>query len=329
MRGVNVLLVEDNELNQEVATLMLKQAGIEVEIAQNGKEAVDIFLSNPDYFHIILMDLQMPIMSGYEATALIREQNKKIPIIALTAAAMVEDRKKVLESGMNDHLGKPINTEELYEKIACWCKPSVNNFEKISPIPKNEDGSILDVAYALKIVSGKKELLNTLLFKFLFQLNEEFADLSEQITNNDPFAASQIHALKGVSGNLGAKALFLQCSRIDLLFKEGKSIPDDEVQRFVEAVEALKDRIKEVIISKETLSDPFSSVKLNPQEVKNLFEQIQNDLKLGNMIQSDDLYLLIQALHGSVNQKELIMWREAIEEFNYDSALEVMNQWKL
>ncbi len=325
LSGVNVLLVEDNELNQEVATLMLKQVGVEVKTAQNGKEAVDLFLLNPDYFHIILMDLQMPIMSGYEATALIREENKKIPIIALTAAAMVEDRKKVLESGMNDHLGKPINTEELYQKIAYWCKPSADNVENVSHMIKSKDDSIFDVDYALKLVSGKKELLNTLLSKFLSQLDEEFVDLPERITTNDPSAASLIHALKGVSGNLGANTLFRQCSRIDLYFKEGNSIPDDEVQRFIEAVEALKDRIKEVIISEET----FSAPELNPKDIKNLFEQIQSDLKVGTMIQSNDLYQLIKALHGSVNQKELIMWREAMEEFDYDSALEMMDRWKL
>jgi signal transduction histidine kinase len=93
--GINVLLVEDNEINQEVASMMLERVGIDVEIAKNGKEAVNKYLADIAKYNLILMDLQMPIMSGYEATRIIREHNKEIPIIALSAAAMVEDRQKV------------------------------------------------------------------------------------------------------------------------------------------------------------------------------------------------------------------------------------------
>lgn len=324
---VNVLLVEDNELNQEVAILMLRKVGIEAKTAQNGKEAVDLFLSNQDYFHIVLMDLQMPIMSGYEATAIIREHDKSIPIIALTAAAMVEDREKVLEAGMNDHLSKPIDADDLYKRIAHWCNISVPDFKSTSPLEKRTDAALLDVAYALNIVSGKKELLDSLLSKFLLQLDGEFSDVPKRILQDDPDAASLIHALKGVSGNLGAKALSAQCSRIDALFKEGKSIPNEEVQRFIAAVEAVKDQIKKVIAEEKHSIHPVSN--LAPQEIKNLFEQIQNDLKVGSMIQLDDQHQLIEGIRGSVDQKELIRWREAMEEFDYDSALEVMNRWKL
>jgi len=323
--GVNVLLVEDNELNQEVALLMLKKAGIEVKTAQNGKEAVDIFLSNPNYFHIILMDLQMPIMSGYEATEIIREKDKKIPIIALTAAAMVEDREKVLEAGMNDHLSKPIDTAELYKKIAQWC--GVSGTMRTLSLNANTDASILDIKYALNLVSGKKELLNTLLLKFLTQLDGEFSDIPKRLSQNDPSAAALIHALKGVSGNLGARALSSQCTRIDALFKEGKSIPDEEVQRYIEAVDALKEQIKEVTEEQKDSMDTSSGLSLS--ELKTLFERIYNDLSTGNMVQTEDQHRFTEALHGFVEHKEIMRWKEAMEEFDYDSASEVMSRWKL
>ncbi|MDY0122224.1 MAG: ATP-binding protein [Sulfurimonas sp.] len=120
LKGLSVLLVEDNEINQEVATIMLESAGVHVDIACDGEEGVALFMQNQERYDWILMDLQMPIMSGYEATKKIREYNKKIPIIALTAAAMVEDKQKVLEAGMNDHLGKPIEKEELYRVLLAY-----------------------------------------------------------------------------------------------------------------------------------------------------------------------------------------------------------------
>lgn len=327
LSGINVLLVEDNELNQEVAMLMLKKVGIEVKTAKNGKEAVALFLANRDYFHIILMDLQMPIMSGYEATGIIREHDTKIPIIALTAAAMVEDKAKVLEAGMNDHLSKPIDTEELYKRIAHWCNITSVDSTTRDHLPSVQDNAIFDLAYALTIVSGKKELLDTLLGKFLVQLEGEFADIPKRIESNDPTAASLVHALKGVSGNLGAKALSFQCSRIDSLYKEDKPIPDEEIQRFIETLDAAKNHIKAVMEGRELPTPP--PLRLNHQEVKNLLEKIQNDLKVGSMIQLDDQQQLMEGLHGSIDQKELMVWREAMEEFDYDSALEVMRRWKL
>ncbi|MCD6259310.1 MAG: PAS domain S-box protein [Helicobacteraceae bacterium] len=117
LQGLCILLVEDNEINQEVATMILESAGMQVDIASNGEEGVELFMQNQERYSAILMDLQMPVMSGYEATKKIREYDKEIPIIALTAAAMVEDKQKVLEAGMNDHLGKPIEKEDLYEVL--------------------------------------------------------------------------------------------------------------------------------------------------------------------------------------------------------------------
>ena len=117
LQGVQILLVEDNEVNQLVASMMLEKVGIEVTIASNGQEGVDTYLANPEKFDLILMDLQMPILSGYDATKKIREHNKTIPIIALTAAAMIEDKQKALEAGMDDHLSKPIEKEKMYQTI--------------------------------------------------------------------------------------------------------------------------------------------------------------------------------------------------------------------
>ncbi len=117
-----ILLTEDNELNQEIATAILEGAGFTIEIAENGQVAVDMLSrSQPGYYQMILMDVQMPVMNGYEATRIIRKlENRKlasIPILAMTANAFEEDKQEALRSGMNGHIAKPINIEILMQEL--------------------------------------------------------------------------------------------------------------------------------------------------------------------------------------------------------------------
>ncbi|MCM1320565.1 MAG: response regulator [Bacteroides sp.] len=122
VRGERILLVEDNEINQEIAQLILLDAGFSCEIAANGKEAIDLLSEHePDYYRCILMDIQMPVMNGYEAAQTIRAMQdprlSQIPIIAMTANAFEEDRQTALRSGMNGHIAKPIDTDELFSEL--------------------------------------------------------------------------------------------------------------------------------------------------------------------------------------------------------------------
>ena len=126
LRGCKILLVDDNEINQEIVMGLLENSKIELDIASNGKEGVERFES--DKYTLILMDIQMPIMDGYEATKIIREKDKDIPIIAITANAMKDDIAKSLEAGMNSHINKPIDVEELYETILKYApQDSINS----------------------------------------------------------------------------------------------------------------------------------------------------------------------------------------------------------
>lgn len=118
LEKLHLLLVEDHPINQIIALRMLERNGWTVDIASNGQEAVQ--MAQQTAYDIILMDLQMPVMNGYEATTHIRRFNQSVPILALTAAALVEEREKVLAVGMNDHLSKPIRSEELLQAVAKW-----------------------------------------------------------------------------------------------------------------------------------------------------------------------------------------------------------------
>ncbi|MDR2604388.1 MAG: response regulator [Desulfovibrio sp.] len=122
LNGLRVLLAEDNVINQQVAEEILTQEGVNVRIADNGREAVNILTAEPEAFHIVLMDLQMPVMDGYEATRRLRSVKafKDIPIIAMTAHAMSGEREACINAGMNDHVAKPIEVEKLFEVLQRW-----------------------------------------------------------------------------------------------------------------------------------------------------------------------------------------------------------------
>ncbi len=124
---IKILLVEDNPINQQVARGILERKGVKVTIANNGKEGVDILEASPlGTFDIVLMDMEMPIMDGYEATRVLRSKNQfsNLPIVALTAHAMPEDRARCLSMGMNDHIPKPVKPDLLYETIAKYTAES-------------------------------------------------------------------------------------------------------------------------------------------------------------------------------------------------------------
>jgi len=120
-RSVRILLAEDDPVNQQLTKIMLTQAGYQVEIADNGKEAVKKYTGSPEEFDLIFMDVQMPELDGMEATQSIREMGfDTIPIVAMTARAMTGDREKCLEAGMNDYIAKPIKREIVFEVLEKW-----------------------------------------------------------------------------------------------------------------------------------------------------------------------------------------------------------------
>jgi PAS domain S-box-containing protein len=217
LKDKHVLLVEDNEINQQVARELLGHVGIKVTEAYNGHQAVD--LSQGDDFDCILMDIQMPVMDGYSATEIIRKReakqgatNNNRPIIAMTADAMIGDRDRCLAVGMNDYISKPIKPESLYETLLRWLKPDSplgHSHIKIMDSPHDVNSDFpqidgLDTQIGLKNANNK-DLYITILKK----AHERFQDIDDQIQkemNRNAFETAQrrIHTFKGVSGTIGA-----------------------------------------------------------------------------------------------------------------------------
>jgi len=186
LKGARVLLAEDNDMNQELATELLGQAGMEVVIANNGQEALDI-LARDSRFDGVLMDCQMPVMDGYTATREIRKNPayQELPIIAMTANAMAGDREKVIEAGMWDHIAKPLDVGEMFATIAKWIKPARADANGGAPA---EMKSPATAANAAELQAGM-DRLRTL----LAESDSEAGDLVEELTElakGSPVAAA-------------------------------------------------------------------------------------------------------------------------------------------
>lgn len=218
IQGAGVLVVEDNEINQEVARGLLENAGIEVFIATNGKEAVD-FLENKKV-DAVLMDIQMPVMDGYEATKRIRQNPafSNLPIIAMTAHALSGDREKAIAAGMDDHVAKPINPRQLFTTLSKWVKPRTdddptitNSVKSYVTVDENEtrfDKDYLNIGDAIDRIGGNRESYSNLLEKFFVSHAGSAEEINIALRNNETATAARlVHSLKGVAGNIGAEKL--------------------------------------------------------------------------------------------------------------------------
>src|SRR5574344_80348 len=321
--GLKILLVEDNEINQEVASMFLQKAQIEVDIANNGLEAVEIYKKNQGKYDLILMDLQMPILSGYDATIQIREFDKNIPIVALTAAAMIEDKEKVLKFGMNDHLSKPINSSELYNTIIKYSK-KITKKDLIYSKSLSDDNIILDWEFLEKSLSTK-ELINKLLNKFIEQLNTDFASIVEKVRENSSDAPSLIHGLKGVSGNLGANSLFEICKKIDSKFKNKNAVNSVEISTLEEEIAKVKFELKHLDSTKNQLNKENINI-LSKIEFKELINSIKKDLKDGSVILEETLEKLYLNLKNSLSNEDIKTLKDFIDDFEYSKALDILEK---
>lgn len=321
--GLKILLVEDNEINQEVATIMLEKTGAKVDTANNGKEGVEKFLKHNQKYDLILMDLQMPIMSGYEASLKIREYNTKIPIIALTAAAMVEDKERALESLMDEHLSKPIDKNALYGIIAKYCSVEIKKEIKSG---KKSATAVLDYEYLKNTISDEERMNNLLLTLKKDLISGDFKDIAKEVGAKSDRAKSLTHALKGVSGNLGANRLYEITQKIDALLNGEAKIPQSDIEKLQNSIVELTQEIEGIQPCEQK---QIVATTMSIEETKEMMDRIENDLLSGSFIEKKRVDLLYTSLQNMIDVRELDKWRDFVEEFEFDSALEVMQKWEI
>ncbi len=240
LKGLRALLAEDNEINQQIAVELLEGVGATVTVANNGREAVDRLSASPAGFDVVLMDLQMPEMDGHQATAKIRSDSRfaKLPVIAMTAHATMEERQRCLASGMNDHISKPIDPEALFETVARFYKPAAGVLPAAtpSPAPVPADGAPelphiegLDTKDGLTRVAGNRKLYLKLLRQFAEQQGPWAGQIRSALVQGDIALAERLaHTLKGVAGNIGAKPVQAAAGVLEKLIRDRAGTPETE-----------------------------------------------------------------------------------------------------
>jgi signal transduction histidine kinase/DNA-binding response OmpR family regulator len=245
LAGAHILLVEDNEINREVAVDLLGRAGVVVSVASDGQEALDLLAR--ERFDAVLMDCQMPVMDGYAATRTLRQQPalRALPVIAMTANAMVGDREAVLAAGMNDHIAKPIVVDQMFATLARWVKPTRSlAVGDDRPRPDTVPGlNSIDMRCGLANCGGNGVLYRRLLGLF----REREADFAQRFhaacAAGDAQAATRTaHDLKGEAGTLGMLAVQEAAAALERACLEGARDAD-----VCEMVHKVSTRLGEVI----------------------------------------------------------------------------------
>ncbi|MCB1889632.1 MAG: response regulator [Rhodocyclaceae bacterium] len=223
LAGMRVLLVEDNEVNRQVARETLSRAGVEVRCAANGREALALLSADPGFDQAVLMDLQMPEMDGFEATRRLRADPrfKALPIIAMTAHAMADERQRCLDSGMNDHVAKPIDPPQLFAALARVASATPEDGDAIDRIPG------LNLAAALRRMGGDRAMLTDLLKRFQNAHAGTLDAIEASLEQGQQDRARHLtHELRGAAGNVGAARLADALARLEQQIRAGKPDAD-------------------------------------------------------------------------------------------------------
>ena len=256
---LRILVVEDNEINRLLVMALLEDTKSWIDIANDGMEAVQAF--EPEKYDLILMDCQMPRMSGYEATEEIRKLEmgeSHVPIIALTAHVLPEEKEKCIASGMDDYLPKPIDRDALLSKIADWTasgprKPT----EKVNEDDLSHPPSAKTFEYeaVLKRCMGNKELVKKLCLKFAAGTGDDLAELEKAVSEDDSTLAGQIaHRIKGAAANLAAHQVQEHASGIELATRS------DDLSHTLEGLPALRTAMDKFKTEVNSIWEPVDAV---------------------------------------------------------------------
>ncbi len=338
IRGAYILLVEDNEINQQVAEELLESQEIKVDIAENGQEALDRLDENPNKYSVVLMDVQMPVMDGYEATQKIREQSrfKNLPVIAMTANVMVGDKERAEQVGMVDHISKPIDVKELFRVLGKWILNSsetVLEKERHAQIFSQEPSSSslipkfhgLDTTLGLKRVGGNE----TLYLKILNKFQESQSDVIERIQdaldhNNIAEAKREAHTLKGLAGSIGALKLQESAQSVEQLIEDEGDLSfalESLSTQLMLVLETLKMGMQEASKTSKNSEVPA----LSSEEITTLLSRLIHLLEEDDADAIEVLDALAPVFSGGEEAKQIQWVVACVERYEFDAALEKLN----
>ena len=325
LKGLSVLLVEDNEINQQVAFELLKMVGVRTEIASNGQESLEKIESG-DY-DLVLMDIQMPVMDGLTAAKEMRRRGyTDVPIIAMTAHAIVGEREKSLDAGMDDHLTKPVNPEELYSTIHHYCVGKSSSQPGSASLVGQidfADSDMVDVLTdsvigydsegAVGRCAGNRQLLAKLIVQFAEQQNATLESLFEEYVRHDPEEArAKIHNLKGVSANLGFTHLSDVAKQTETAIKAGLN------SNTMDKVQLLRNELLEVLHKIEDAREADADEHLNTaamseDELSDAIRIVLGMLEAGDPKANDTLHDLVGRATGDTRTKLEVAYKHAVD----------------
>ncbi|MEP5765133.1 MAG: response regulator [Halieaceae bacterium] len=327
--GAKILLAEDNEINQQIARELLEEAGFYVDLANNGVEAVKMV--HAAEYDLVLMDIQMPEMDGHEATRRIREipKFKDLPIVAMTAGVMAEDKAKAKEVGMNDHVSKPIELNRFFEALVRWIQPGERDvpvhesqLEQDKPevnLPRELAG--INIKLGLSRVGGNPGLFRDILLRFrdgqVNVVEETRVALSE---GNLELAARLAHTLKGVAASIGASEVASAAKDLEAgIAKSGADVAvvllESTQAHLDQVVSALS--VLEVEKRSQTTAGPvdWELVQANLSQLRNLLEN--SDTGAGKKLE-----VLTKVLPDEAFASTLGAIGRAFSDYDFDQGLE-------
>jgi two-component system, sensor histidine kinase and response regulator len=348
--GARILLAEDNETNQFVALELLGGLGVELEIAANGREALEMAQSKP--YAAILMDMQMPVMDGLEATRRIRQMPglRDLPIIAMTANAMKTDVQACLSAGMNDFVSKPIERTSLVQSLRRWLPPrdpaaamadnDASRLSKSAATPNlSGDGSSqapipvlegIDLAETVRRLAIPFERLRPVLLRFADGQRQTLEELRAAVAaNNAPGARHHAHALAGAAGNLGANKLQQTARELELAALNGNSDLADLFRQVDQAADIVFRSIESL---RAEPSGPVAppvrpSYAVDPDLLRGHLQHLQSVLASGDLSGSSVILEAISQIDVPGEwRRSIAQLKEFIEGYEYDRASEIVVQ---
>ena len=330
LKGSHVLVVEDNEINLELVLALLEDVGITTTVAMDGQQALDAL--EKELFDAVLMDVQMPVMDGLSATRAIRKQQKfaDLPVIALTAGAMDRDKKEVFSAGMNDHIAKPINVNDMFATMAKWIVPikkDVGHVAKKEQSEKKEAAALpeidgINTQLGLRTCNGNRALY----FRVLTMFTKEhgFIDrFNNAIVAGDVTAAQrQAHTLKGTAGNIGAEQIQAAAQSLESAVRQG--LPSEEIEiRLADVAKFLTPVVSALQrFGASKRCDTASVSNLPDIEVLTpLFKQLVELLADNDTAAIEKIDDIKVCLEGSSYHAELVKVVQKVERYEFDAAL--------
>ncbi|CCQ89648.1 putative FOG: CheY-like receiver [Nitrospina gracilis 3/211] len=351
-RGCRVLVAEDNEINQEVVEELLLNVGFDVTIVDNGKKVVECLDSQQ--FDVVLLDLQMPVMDGFEAARQIRQDKKfeSLPVIALTANAMAGDRERTAEVGMNDHVTKPIDPEAMYQTLRRWVtsstgkkeepavpagEPDTREEQAASPhLETTESPEIplpsitgLDVDEGVMRIGGNRTRYCKILSGFCDNHSGDGEKILSAFNQGDYEGLHMlVHTIKGVAGNVGARALYDQAEILENALQNG-SREEQEIHTHI-LVESMNDLMNLLLEWKKTgereRPAPASSLTMCDVQVDTLMKNLRSLLEESDSRATVRVNALRGYLEGSTLHDLWMNLQKCIRLYQFDEAVQVLDE---